>query len=100
MRKFRSVICDVLRSAHASETTATRCQQCDEIWSFIHAKQKNVPAELEGVFGVGDAYTWTAICADSKSVPCWHVGRRDAVAAMTFIKDLASRLSHRVQANN
>lgn len=71
--------------------------QCDEIWSFIYAKQKNVPQELEGVFGFGDAYTWTAICADSKLVPCWHVGRRDARAAEFFINDLASRLSKRVQ---
>lgn len=71
--------------------------QCDEIWSFIYAKQKNVPKEFEGVFGYGDIYTWTAIDADTKLVPCWHVGRRDGAAAMEFIKDLASRLAHRVQ---
>lgn len=41
------------------------CQrlQCDEIWSFCYAKEKNVPQELKGIFGVGDVWTWTAICA-------------------------------------
>jgi IS1 family transposase len=34
--------------------------------------------------------------ADTKLVPCWHVGRRDAQAASEFINDLASRLAHRV----
>src|ERR1700684_1165668 len=46
----------------------TRRVQCDEIWGFIGAKQKNVPANLEGVFGIGDAWTWVAIDADSKLV--------------------------------
>lgn len=76
--------------------TCTRIQ-CDEIWSFVYAKQKNVREELKGTFGVGDVWTWTAICADSKLVPCWNVGTRDADAAHAFISDLAGRLSHRVQ---
>lgn len=42
-------------------------------------------------------WTWTALCADTKLVPCWHVGTRDAAAAYVFMKDLASRLAHRVQ---
>jgi hypothetical protein len=32
--------------------------QCDEIWSFAYAKQKNVPEDLRYVFGVGDVYAW------------------------------------------
>jgi IS1 family transposase len=71
--------------------------ECDEIWSFCFAKAKNVRPEFEGVFGYGDVYTWVAIDADSKLVPSWLVGRRDGVSAMEFIKDLASRLSNRVQ---
>lgn len=71
--------------------------QCDEIWSFVGMKQKNVPAELRGVFGYGDVYTWTAIDRDTKLVPCWHVGTRDAHSAAHFIGDLADRLAHRVQ---
>ena len=71
--------------------------QCDEIWSFCYAKAKNVPKPLRGVFGYGDMWTWTALCADTKLVPTWAVGRRDAFTAQGFIRDLADRLAHRVQ---
>lgn len=71
--------------------------QADEIWSFCYAKQKNVSPEHQGVFGYGDVWTWVAIDAETKLVPCWHVGRRDARAAYEFITDLASRLANRVQ---
>ena len=71
--------------------------QCDEIWSFVYAKAKNVPAEFRGQFGYGDVWTWTAIDADTKLVPCWYVGTRGAQAAITFMTDLASRLANRVQ---
>ncbi len=71
--------------------------QADEIWSFCYSKQKNVPAEKRGVFGYGDVWTWTAIDADTKLVPCWHVGRRNARAAEIFMLDVASRLTNRVQ---
>lgn len=71
--------------------------QCDEVWSFCYAKQKNVPEELKGQFGYGDVWTWTALCADTKLVCSWMVGNRDADTANVFISDLASRLSSRVQ---
>ena len=71
--------------------------ECDEIWSFVHAKEGHLSPELQGVFGYGDIYTWVALDADTKLVPCWNVGRRDAVSGEAFIKDLASRLAHRVQ---
>jgi len=69
--------------------------QCDEIWSFVYAKAKNVPEGMEGE--AGDVWTWTAICADTKLVPSWKVGSRDAEVAGEFINDLADRLSNRVQ---
>jgi IS1 family transposase len=71
--------------------------QCDEIWSFCYAKEKNVPADKRGQFGYGDVWTWTAICADTKLIPCWRVGGRSAWHAQNFMHDLASRLTHRVQ---
>jgi IS1 family transposase len=71
--------------------------QCDEIWSFCYAKEKNLPTGLRGEFGYGDVWTWTALCADTKIVPCWMVGGRSAVYANRFISDLAARLAHRVQ---
>jgi IS1 family transposase len=71
--------------------------QCDEIWSFCYAKAKNVPADKKGQVGFGDVWTWTAMCADTKLVPCWNVGGRSAWYAQNFMHDLASRLTHRVQ---
>jgi IS1 family transposase len=71
--------------------------QCDEVWSFCYAKEKNVPEEKKGTFGYGDVWLWVAMCADTKIVPCWHVGRRDAEAAEEFMLDLAARLRDRVQ---
>src|SRR5260370_14484035 len=71
--------------------------QCDEIWAFVYAKAKNLPEKYAGVFGYGDVWTWTALDADSKLVPSWAVGRRDAFTAQAFVRDLAARLSTRVQ---
>lgn len=71
--------------------------QCDEIWSFCYSKEKNVPKDKKGKFGYGDIYTFTAICADSKLVPSWLVGRRDLATATIFMRDLAGRLKSRVQ---
>lgn len=71
--------------------------QCDEIWSFCYAKDKNVPAEKRGHFGFGDVWTWTALCADTKLIASWRVGGRDAGTAYDFTEDLAGRLANRVQ---
>jgi IS1 family transposase len=71
--------------------------QCDEIWSFVGAKQKNVPAEKRNQFGIGDVWTWVAIAADSKLICSWLVGKRDIGSATEFMQDLASRLKNRVQ---
>jgi IS1 family transposase len=71
--------------------------QCDEIWAFCYCKEKNVAPEHEGILGFGDVWTWTAIDADTKLVPSFMVGKRDAQYAQAFIDDLASRLANRVQ---
>ena len=88
--------CAEYQDAKLRNLTSRRIQ-CDEIWSFVGAKQKNVPAERRGEFGVGDVWTWTAIDADTKLVASWMVGTRDGDAARAFMGDLASRLAHRVQ---
>ena len=71
--------------------------QCDEIWSFCYAKQKNVPEDKQGQLGYGDVRTWTAIDTDTKLVPSWLVGLRDASYAYRFVADLKGRLANRVQ---
>lgn len=76
------------------------CQrlQADEIWSFVGCKQKNVTAEkIERDGIVGDVWTWTAIDADTKLVPCFMLGMRDPETARDFMLDLADRLASRVQ---
>lgn len=76
-----------------------RCKrvQCDEIWSFVYAKQKNVPTDKQAQFGYGDVWTWVAIDADSKLAVSWLVGDRSAASAFALMDDLASRLAHRIQ---
>jgi IS1 family transposase len=87
-------------SAYQDETLRNlpcRRVQVDEIWSFCYAKQGNLPEEKRGQLACGALWTWTAICADTKLVPSWFVGRRDAEHAHVFISELSSRLANRVQ---
>jgi IS1 family transposase len=71
--------------------------QCDEIWAFCYSKQRNVRTNKVRIHGAGDVYTWTAIDAETKLIPCWHVGTRGAASAKVFIDDLAPRMAGRVQ---
>jgi IS1 family transposase len=70
--------------------------QCDEIWAFCGAKEKNTTAAKKAV-GWGDVWTWTAMDSRTKLVPCWYVGNRDATAAYHFMHDLRGRLATRIQ---
>jgi len=71
--------------------------QVDECWQFCYAIAKNVSADKKGKFGYGGVWTWTAVDADTKLVPCFLVGNRDALSARMFIDDLAGRLKTRIQ---
>jgi IS1 family transposase len=75
-----------------------RCKriQCDEIWSFTYAKEKNCTRRMKAQ-GFGDTWTWVAMCADSKLVPCWHVGDRTAGTAYEFLCLLRSQIDGRFQ---
>jgi IS1 family transposase len=68
--------------------------QIDEIWGYVGAHQRfvrdNNPEH-------GDAWTFVAVCADTKLVPCFRVGKRDYPTTVDFVTDLASRLKNRVQ---
>lgn len=88
--------CLTYQDEHLRDLPCIRLQ-ADEIWSFVYSKDKNVPQDKQGILGFGDVWTWTAICADTKLVPCWHVGPRNLEAAKLFINDLAGRLTNRVQ---
>ena len=71
--------------------------QCDEIWSFTYAKQKNVKHAKAAPEGAGDTWTWTAIDADSKLIISYLVGGRDADYANAFMEDVGNRLANKVQ---
>jgi len=88
--------CAAFHDDKVQGVTAKRVQ-CDEIWTFVHAKQKNVPTAKAAPESVGDVWTWTALDADSKLIVSYLVGGRDADYALAFIDDLRSRLANRVQ---
>ena len=71
--------------------------QCDEIWSFCYAKQKNVGTAKAAPEGAGDAWTWTALDSDSKLIVSYLVGGRDGEYAAEFMNDVKARLANRVQ---
>jgi IS1 family transposase len=88
--------CDLYQHENLRNLPCKRVQ-CDEIWSFVGAKQKNTKPWERGWGERGDVYTWVAIDPESKLVISWHVGKRNARAASVFMADVASRLAHRVQ---
>lgn len=71
--------------------------QCDEIWSYCYAKQKNVATAKAAPADAGDVWTWTTLDADSKLICNWVVGGRDAEYALALMDDLRARLNNRVQ---
>jgi IS1 family transposase len=88
--------CMAFHDANVVNVQAKRIQ-CDEIWSFTYAKQKNVATAKAAPDGAGDTWTWTAIEADTKLIVSYFVGGRDGECAMMFMDDLRSRLANRVQ---
>jgi IS1 family transposase len=88
--------CEAFHDETVRGVKATRVQ-CDEIWSFVYAKQKNVATAKAAPQGAGDCWTWTALEADTKLMITWSVGGRDGSYAQGFMQDVADRLSTRVQ---
>jgi len=89
-------VCAAYHSEHVRDVQAARVQ-CDEIWSFCYAKQKNLPTAKDAPEGAGDVWTWTALDSDSKMILAWEVGDRSAETALEFMDNLRSRLANRVQ---
>ena len=95
------LLCDLGRACSDYQDRAfvnLKCKrlQCDEIWSFVGAKEKNCTPIMKAN-GAGDVWTWTALDADTKLIPCWFVGNRNANAAYHFMCDVRQRLANRVQ---
>ena len=88
--------CMAFHDENVRDVKAKRVQ-CDEIWSFTYAKQKNVASAKRQDLAYGDTWTWTALDADSKLIVSYMVGGRDGEYALAFMDDLRSRLANRVQ---
>jgi IS1 family transposase len=88
--------CEAFHDETVHGVTSKRVQ-CDEIWSFVYAKAKNVKTAKAAPQGAGDCWTWTALDADHKLMISWTVGNRDAGTAHVFMQDVAARLANRVQ---
>lgn len=88
--------CAAYHDEHVRGVTAHRIQ-CDEIWSFVYAKDKNVEKAQAASDGAGDVWTWAALDSDSKMILAYEVGDRSAQTAIEFMNDLRARLANRVQ---
>ncbi|RIK94248.1 MAG: IS1 family transposase [Proteobacteria bacterium] len=88
--------CAAFHDATVRDVKASKVQ-CDEIWSFCYAKQKNVKAAKAAPDEAGDVWTWTALDSGHKMILSWMVGGRDAEYAIEFMDDLRARLANRVQ---
>lgn len=69
--------------------------ELDELWAFVGKKQRHVKATDNA--SLGDCWTYVALCADTKLVPSFLVGKRDRMNTNAFVADVASRLKSRVQ---
>ena len=88
--------CSAYHNEHVRNVKAERVQ-CDEIWSFVYSKAKNVESAKNAPDGAGDVWTWTAMDSGSKLVISWMIGGRDGEYARVFMDDLQSRLANKVQ---
>jgi IS1 family transposase len=70
--------------------------EVDELWAYVYSKQKNVTKQRKAL-NHGDVWTWIALDPETKLIPSYLVGQRDAYHARAFMEDLASRLRCRVQ---
>jgi IS1 family transposase len=86
--------CTALMDAKMRNLDCERLQ-LDEIWGFIGKKRANVLETDDKQ--IGDVWTFVALDADTKLVPSFHVGKRDAYNTLCFVEDLAARLAGRVQ---
>lgn len=88
-------VCSIYQDRAMRDLTCNSLQ-VDEIWTFVYAKEKNVPPEKRAE-GAGDVWAWVAIDADTKLVPTYRIGGRDLTEASAFMDDLARRVSNRPQ---
>jgi len=70
--------------------------EVDELWCYVAKKQRQVTKGDDASL-VGDFYTFVALDAETKLVPCFRVSKRDGENTRAFIADLATRMEGRIQ---
>jgi IS1 family transposase len=88
--------CAAFHNANVRNVKAQKVQ-CDEIWSFVFAKDRNAKPEMKAAGDAGSVWTWTALDSGSKLIISYLIGSREAECAHEFMQDVASRLANRVQ---
>jgi IS1 family transposase len=88
--------CAAYHDEHVRGVAASRVQ-CDEAWSFIYAKAKNVRAARKAPPEAGDVWTWIGIESETKLIISYLVGGRDAEYALALMDDLRARVTTRMQ---
>lgn len=88
---------EAYHAEHVLGITGYRHIQCDELWSFVYAKESHVPGAKAAAPDAGDAWTFTALDTESKLIVSYLVGPRDAESAMAFMDDLRTRIEERPQ---
>ena len=86
-------------AAHGELVRDLTCEQIqvDELWAFVGMKQRRVPPERQGEFGIGTVWTFTSLDPASKLIPNWLIGPRDTRTARRFLIDLSRRIRGRFQ---
>jgi len=88
--------CEDYQDRWLRDLTCTQIQ-CDELWTFCLQKNRRVPRDQRHILGKGNVWNYVAICRDCKLIPVWHAGRKSVTDTRTFIADLRSRLTAKIQ---
>jgi IS1 family transposase len=86
--------CTALMDAKMRDLSCNRLEM-DEIWGFVGKKERNIQPGDDPT--LGNVWTFCAVDAETKLVPAFKVGNRDAATATAFMQDVAGRMRNRVQ---
>ena len=90
--------CAAYHHEHVRGIRGHRRVECDEIWTFVYAKERAVRHAKSAPDGAGDVWTFTAIDAEAKLILSYLVsGERDGQTALAFMDDIRGRLEDRPQ---
>jgi IS1 family transposase len=88
--------CAILHDSRVRDLKPARVE-CDEVWSFVFAKERNIRPEKRGTVHMGDSWLWVAIDPETKLIISYFVGLRTPDDARCFMLDLAGRVTNITQ---